>query len=183
MFNEHKVAQMAAYLLHKRGGRMSHLKLMKLMYLADRLSFERYDESITEDRTVSLEYGPVLSTTLNLIGGYRQSLVNGWSSWISDKENNEVSLARGFERRDLGELSDADLEILDDVFAEHGKKSRWELVKFTHTLPEWVDPEEGSLPISTQDILQAIGKTPDQVSAIMDWMGERRRMQTLMASL
>jgi hypothetical protein len=36
MFSEEKVAQMAAYLLLKRGGRMAYLKLMKLLYLSNR---------------------------------------------------------------------------------------------------------------------------------------------------
>ncbi len=38
MFNERKAAQAAAYLLHKAGGKLPLLKLMKLMYLAERLS-------------------------------------------------------------------------------------------------------------------------------------------------
>lgn len=41
MFCEEKVAQMAAYLLQKRGGKMSYLKLMKLLYLSDRESMDR----------------------------------------------------------------------------------------------------------------------------------------------
>ncbi|WP_252150197.1 hypothetical protein, partial [Escherichia coli] len=40
MFNEEKVAQMAAYLLKKHGGSMRFIKLMKLMYLSDRKAME-----------------------------------------------------------------------------------------------------------------------------------------------
>ena len=37
MFNERKAAQMAAFFLGQgSGGRLAHLKLMKLLYLADR---------------------------------------------------------------------------------------------------------------------------------------------------
>ena len=53
MFNELKTAQASAYLLHKAGGTMEHLKLMKLLYLADRLSWKEYDKSITGE-----EYEP-----------------------------------------------------------------------------------------------------------------------------
>ena len=59
MFNELKTAQASAYLLHKAGGTMEHLKLMKLLYLADRLSWKEYDKSITGDEYYSLPYGPV----------------------------------------------------------------------------------------------------------------------------
>ena len=56
MFNERKVAQIAAYFLHRRGGCMSHLKLMKLMYLADREAFNRFGRSITGRKCRYSEY-------------------------------------------------------------------------------------------------------------------------------
>ena len=43
VLNERKVNQMAAYVLYKKGGRGFHLKLMKLLYLADRKSL-RYSQ-------------------------------------------------------------------------------------------------------------------------------------------
>lgn len=63
MFNELKTAQASAYLLHKAGGTMEHLKLMKLLYLADRLSWKEYDKSITGDDYYSLPY-PVISKNI-----------------------------------------------------------------------------------------------------------------------
>lgn len=49
MFNEKRAAQMAAYLLHRHGGKMSVSKLMTLMYLADRKSLELHGEPISGD--------------------------------------------------------------------------------------------------------------------------------------
>ncbi|MEE3701578.1 type II toxin-antitoxin system antitoxin SocA domain-containing protein, partial [Mannheimia haemolytica] len=49
MFDELKIAQATAYLLHKAGGTMEHIKVMKLLYLADRLSWQRYGYSISND--------------------------------------------------------------------------------------------------------------------------------------
>ena len=66
-FNEKKATQAAAYLLRLRGGRMSYMKLIKLLYLADRISLNRRGRPITTDRYVSMDRGPVLSRTLNLI--------------------------------------------------------------------------------------------------------------------
>lgn len=100
MFNERKVAQMAAYLLKKRGGCMSHLKLMKLLYLADREAMDRYGAPMSGDRVVSMPQGPVLSMTLNLVDGDIESSPNGWDGWVSDKANNEVALCRNFEDTD-----------------------------------------------------------------------------------
>lgn len=181
MFNEQKVAQMAAYLLHKRGGRMSHLKLMKLMYLADRVSYDRYGDSITGDCAVSMPHGPVLSQTLNLVDGNVESA--SWSSWITDKENHEVSLIRTVEPSMLGELSEADLEILDEVFSTFGHMRRFEIRDFTHTLPEWKNPNGSSIAIETQDIFKALGKGAQQITGLMDRLHENVAVDRLFASI
>jgi uncharacterized phage-associated protein len=46
---------------------MSFLKLIKLMYLADRRALLEQGRSITFDRYVSMDHGAVLSQTYNLI--------------------------------------------------------------------------------------------------------------------
>ena len=66
-FNERKATQAAAFLLKIRGGRMSYLKLIKLLYLADRAALARWGRPITTDRHVSMNHGPVLSRVLDLV--------------------------------------------------------------------------------------------------------------------
>jgi uncharacterized phage-associated protein len=74
MFNERKVAQMAAFFLGQvQGGRMSHLKLMKLLYLAEREALRSLGLHLTGDHLVSMPHGPVLSMTLNLMDGNIES--------------------------------------------------------------------------------------------------------------
>jgi uncharacterized phage-associated protein len=183
MFNEQKVAQVAAYLLHKRGGRMAHLKLMKLMYLADRSAYQTFGRSITGDRAVSMPHGPVLSQTLNLVDGDVESAPDGWSYWISHKENNELSLNQAVTREGLDELSDAEIGVLDQVFASFGHMNRWQIRDFSHNLPEWEDPQGSSLPIATQDILKALGKKTDEISGLVKRLEEDRAVDALFASL
>ena len=50
LFNEKKAAQAAAYFLLRAGGPLTVLKLMKLLYLAERGSFERYGTPMIGDR-------------------------------------------------------------------------------------------------------------------------------------
>ena len=82
-FNEAKATQAAACLLKLRGGQMSYLKLVKLLYLADREALLRWDRPITTDRYVSMDNGPVLSRVLNLINGSYESTTGIWlvDSW------------------------------------------------------------------------------------------------------
>ena len=183
MFKEKKAAQVAAYLLHRRGGTMAHLKLMKLMYLADRESFNRYGRSITEDRAYSLTHGPVLSQTLNLMDGDVPYEEDGWNKLITSKANNELSLQHPLGDKELNELSVAEIEILDGIFGKYGSMGRWELVKLTHQLPEWTDPDGSSLPIATHDILKALGKGAEAVVGYMARIEEDRCIDALLASL
>jgi len=50
-------------------GQMSKVKLMKLLYLAERESCRRYGEPISGDTLLSTPGGPVLSTTQDLMAG------------------------------------------------------------------------------------------------------------------
>ncbi|WP_133510573.1 Panacea domain-containing protein [Candidatus Thiosymbion oneisti] len=148
MFNERKAAQMAAYLLHKRGGTMSHLKLMKLLYLADREAMDRYGAPISGDLLVAMPHGPALSNTLNHMDGDVESSPGGWTDWISDQADYELRLRNPVSPEDLDELSEAELDVLDAVWEQFGSMGRWVLRDYTHThCPEWEDPRGSSNPI------------------------------------
>ncbi|MBI5816131.1 MAG: SocA family protein [Nitrospinae bacterium] len=185
MFNECKVAQMAAFFLIKRGGWMSHLKLMKLLYLADREAMKRHGAPISGDKFVSLQHGPVLSQTLNLMDGDVESSPNGWEAWITGKENHELSLNRTSARRDdLDELSDADMEVLESVWADFGMMDRWAIRDYTHTsCPEWKDPNGSSIPINNKDIFIAIGRNADEAERLAEQIEKERAIDKLFSSL
>lgn len=182
MFNEAKVAQMAAYLLKKRGGSMAHLKLMKLLYLADREAMARYGAPISGDRAVSMPHGPVLSMTLNLVDGDVESAPNGWDKWISDKANHEVSF-NSEQGADFDELSEADVEVLDAVWARFGKMNRWAIRDYTHGLPEWKDPNGSSIPLPHKEILIALGYSPEAAKELCAEMESQHQIQKFLSSI
>ncbi len=184
MFNERKVTQMAAFLLDKRGDRMSHLKLMKLLYLSDREAMARYGAPISGDRMVYMPKGPVLSMTLNLMGGNVESSQDGWDSLISDKENHEVSLRHEFTSDDMDELSQADLDVLKAIWKKFGHMTRWEIRDYTHRhCPEWTDPNGSSLPISYTDVFLALGRPQDEAAELSAHLESERALDKIFASL
>lgn len=174
MFCEERVAQMAAYLLSKEGGRMAYLKLMKLLYLSDRESMGRFGYPITGDRMVSMPHGPVLSRTLSLMNGEVQGQVTGWNKWIGGVDNYDLALllsASGDD--DYDELSPADLSVLDSVYAQFGHMSKWQIRDYTHQhCPEWVDPRGGSFTIKIENVFRALGKSEDEVKALSNHIRE-----------
>jgi len=183
-FNEQKVSQMAAYFLYKRGGLMSHLKLMKLLYLADRESLRLYGLSMSGDYLVSMPHGPVLSMTLNLMDGDVESSENGWEDLISAKENHELSLKNTLELDALDELSRADLNILEKIWDEFGAMSRWEIRDYTHKFcSEWENPYGSSKPISFQRLFQSFGHLPAAAEKLVMQMDEQQHIDELFAEL
>lgn len=159
MFNERKAAQMAAFFLGQHPvGRMSHLKLMKLLYLADREAVRQFGFPMTGDRMVAMPHGPVLSQTLNLMDGDSESGPDGWEAWISDKENHELSLRQPLEPDALDELSPAELDVLHAVWQEFGAMGKWAIRDWTHAhCPEWRDPRGSSNPIPFERLACAVG--------------------------
>lgn len=189
-FNETKTAQAAAYLLYKAGGTMHHLKLMKLLYLADRLSWQENDYPITGDDYYSLPYGPVLSKTLNLIHGETLNrLPTVWNEWITDRENHQVGTAKAFDENDeyfFDHLSKADEEILDETFNKYGHLDRFELVEITHNpniIPEWQDPKGSAIPITIPTLLTHLGRSKTQIEEILADMKEREHIDNLFRGL
>ena len=143
---------------------MSYLKLIKLLYLVDREALLRWGRPVTTDRHVSMPKGPVVSQIYDLIvSGNPPGIRTYWHDHISAPENFEVSISR-----DPGdeELSPAEESLIDEVFAAHGQKSRWDLVKYTHDLPEWQDPNGSSIPIAYSDILRAENRTDAEIACI-----------------
>jgi uncharacterized phage-associated protein len=169
MFEELRAAQMAAYFLDRAQGRMPVLKLMKLMYLADRKSLAQHGHPITFDRMVSMDHGPILSTTYDLTQGAFRGQPQGWEYWISERENHDLGLRRQVARDALEDLSDADIDVLNDVWNEVGHLGKWELVDYTHAqLKEWRFPDGSSLPIEYEDVFRALGRPEHTAKEMAD---------------
>jgi uncharacterized phage-associated protein len=168
-YREDKATQAAARFLKLRGGRMSHLKLVKLLYLAEREALTRLGTPLTYDACVSMPHGPVLSGTLDRINE-RENYEGGyWDTYIAPKRDNEVAL-RNLSAIPNDRLSPAEEQLIDDIFHRYGHMTRWELRDVTHQLPEWTDPNGSMLPIDPADILLSEGYSEEDVADMQaDW--------------
>ena len=154
---------------------MSYLKLIKLLYLLDREALLRWGRPVSQDRYVSMDNGPVLSRTYDLIvEGTEQS--SFWCQHISIPERYEVYLLKP---APSDELSEAEEELIDEIFQKYGRLSRWDLVRLTHKLPEWRDPEGSSVPFDLEDILKAAGKSEQQIQSIEDELESLATVESL----
>ncbi|MBE5315674.1 MAG: SocA family protein [Xanthomonadales bacterium] len=184
-FNEAKAVQAIAWLLNKAGGRLDKWQLIKMLYLAERTYLRKHGALITGDRFVSMQYGPVVSSTYDLIkaSGAR---VSEWSRWLNPVSEHAISLRADLsvDREAMQKLCDAEIAELDAIFEEFGHMSGKELVDFTHdNCHEWLDPKGSSVPITTTEVLEAQGVTRSVARAIAESVREDNALQRFMAAL
>lgn len=163
-FREERTTQAAAYLLKLRGGRMSYMKLVKLLYFADRKALLELGRPITFDQWVSMPHGPVLSRTYDRIAAEPDPEDQSyWRQYIAtDAANYEVELTQ---EAPVDQLSGAEEQILQSVFNEWGSRSRWEVRDASHQLPEYT-PTFSSVRIPYRDVLILEGRTEEEARAI-----------------
>lgn len=184
LFNERRTAQAAAFLLHSAGGELPLIKLMKLLYLAERESLREYGEPITGDKLVSMPHGPVLSKTYDHINGATASCAGGWETWVADRAEHmlalrDASMIRAPEK-DLIELSESDIEILSKTWLTFGHWDQWKLVDYTHdNLAEWQDPDGSSLPITYERLFEVLGFSKDQTDALISRLTEQANINSV----
>jgi uncharacterized phage-associated protein len=166
-FNEAKATQAAAVLIERNGGTMNYMKLMKLLYLADREALLLWDRPITNDFYVSMNKGPVLSAILDKINyGKAPNVESYWHKHITQKTLYNVDLKK---KMDFDELSPRETELLVNIFEKYKNYDQWEMVEYCHeNLPEWKNPDGTSIPIWIEDILRALDKTEMEIMSIDD---------------
>nr|DAG77153.1 MAG TPA: Protein of unknown function (DUF4065) [Caudoviricetes sp.] len=177
-FNEAKATGLAAYLLEMAGGTMNYMKLIKLMYLVDRVSLCEIGQFVTNDDMFSLHNGPLLSNVDDLITEpSRQKTV--WGKHITAPSNYEVSLTSANHKTVQSMLSDYEVEVAQRIFQQYGKMDKWALVEHLHkVLPEWKDPGQGHRsPISLDDIFADCGKSSEERLTILRYLNEQAQAE------
>lgn len=157
-----KAAQLIAYLIHKSGEKsLDFLKSVKLVYLSDRESVTRYGFPILDEQRYSLPHGPINSETMDRMNGAfnDETEAKEWSAILSDRADNKIGLTvERISRENLDELSDADIECADAVWAKFGHMSPLTLRQWTHdNLPEWQKPGKGHRPITILNLMRGAG--------------------------
>ncbi|TNE38975.1 MAG: DUF4065 domain-containing protein [Alphaproteobacteria bacterium] len=155
-FNPRKSAQVAAFFVRKDQGEIPVLKLVKLIYLADREHLGKFGHPVISDRLVSMPHGPVNSMTLNFINGLQSS--PSWDEFICDRDGYSIGVQREFSDEDLDELSTAEIDTLKVVWDRFGSFNKWQLVDWTHeNCPEWEDPQGSARDIPHERVLKHLG--------------------------
>ena len=184
-YNARKAAQVIAFFAMKSGNKRLHVvKAIKLVYLGDRDSIANYGFPILDEPRVSMKHGPVNSTTYAHVNGEHDLERAGWSEFIRDRSQHQLSVVPHVTEDDLDELSDADIECLERVWERFGHMNEWQLRDWTHdrrNVPEWENPGSSSKIIPLERIMSVLGlEDPDQQAAIV---AEQQQISDIFASL
>ena len=166
-YREDKATQAAARLLQLGGGSLNLMKLVKLLYFAERRAVIEWGRPITFDELWSLKHGPILGATLENINSEPfPGSETYWQKYISPRSaNHRVSFVGTVVPND--QLSRAEERVLTEVFQEFGHLDQWQLRDYAHEhFPEWKDPGNSRFPIAIRDILLAEGYSESDVSDI-----------------
>ena len=173
MFDEKKATALVARILSLAGGSLEYIKVLKLVYLADRESLNEQGCSISTDRWVSMKFGPVPSNTYRLMHQEDDPKNHPvWRQHIESLADYKIGLKSD---PGTGCMSEAELEIIQHIWEAYGRLDIWGpdgLIAYTHSLPEWEQPDPEGLvqatSISLENILHALGKSKEEIDEIMD---------------
>lgn len=155
------VARVIAYFASKRLPELTALKLNKLLYFSDKRHFLRYGRTITGDRYFGMKHGPVPSLAYDFMKGS-----------LSDPEFDRlVARQRHLLKHDnfiavsepeAASFSESEVEILDEVAAELGRKTPSQLRDLAHKEPDYARVEssleegEGRVEIPIESFLLSL---------------------------
>jgi len=169
-FNEKRAGNAAAFFFHKAGEPLLLLKLLKLLYLAERESLRRYGEPMLGETFVSAPFGPMpLTAWMNISTEDGPDLTD----WIG------IPYKIQSPEKELLELSNGDIEILENVWDQFGKMTALELVKYTcsEACPEWEGGYDSIRPISLGRMLCAIGYTQESAQEVIDHLEAQKNLK------
>lgn len=184
-YNPKKAAQTIAYFAMREGGSINVLKVIKLVYLADRESLRSRGHPIQDEPRFSLPHGPINSTTLDHLNGAYRDNQPVWQKVLEARAGNNVGMANNdLTEADLDMLSKRELSILNDVWNRLGHMDRFDLADWTHlpkNVAEWQDPNGSRLNITLERMMTAVGL--DHSSERTREYNSLKEAQNILASL
>jgi len=154
--SENKLINMIVYFVFRSPNhKVNRLKLMKLLWLADRLHLNKYGRLISGNSYHALPHGPVPSEALDMS---RKA--------ISDKfevHGKTISTNKDF---NSDYFSNSDKEIMHEVWEKYNAYNSAKLKNMSHKFPEWLrykkELNDINFPNSYKIIIDDFFSAPDK---------------------
>ena len=179
-FDVQKAIQAAGELLRFERNRMSYIRLLKLLYIADRDAIRECGMPLLGSRAVAMDHGPLHGDVYNLVKGVHENTAM-WSRFFSTIGYK----VEATDQPDNGLLSPYEIKKLREVSEKYAPFSDVEICdQMTHTFNEWIKNYQPgtSRPIQLEDIVDAVGRSGDKQS-ILDDLTELEEFDKLMSEV
>ena len=137
-FNARKAVEVILWFADKQP-RITFHTLLKLLFYADKYHLNRYGRPILGDDYRALQWGPVASTTYDILKG--DNLVVEFLGADHPFTVEGRYHVKGNRMPDLDALSESDVEALAWSFEKYGRLNFDLLTKLTHKEPAWVNAD------------------------------------------
>lgn len=183
------IIQIVGWFLRLNNGSMNYTKLIKLMFIADKKALEYYNYTISNDDIYSMKNGPVLSTTYDLIKNTgANAYIEGIEEWnkyfivnnyeLSFKKNINSDEIDNLLSDDVLWLSDADIEIIENVYNEYKDYTYSEMIKIIHNKSQFPEVEweqagkySTSIPLDFISFMKSLNKSDDTIRDFLEMSG------------
>ena len=179
LYNEIKATEAACLLVQLNGGKMGYAKCIKLLYGIEREALKRWMRPVIFDDLYSLPHGQIVSKTMNLAQGLKETDESFWSQHLR-KENNVI-----YQKKEAGleKLSVAEIDLIKEIYEANKNKTINQIFAEHHTpalYPEYRDPHGSAIKTEYPDLLNVLGKTPKQIAEFEADLKALARLKTLL---
>ena len=128
------------------------LKVLKLVWIADRLHLRKYWNPIIWDTYFAMKFWPVASWIKNICELNNDYLSDKAIKYINEYLQKFSHKIRTRNKTDLSQFSKTNLEIINKTFESFWNNDSFKLVNFYHNYPEWAKFKEK---LESWEIIQA----------------------------
>jgi len=157
-FTPEKLVQALTFFARRGVRDLDKMKAAKLLFHADKYHLLKYGRPVIGDEYACMEYGPVPSTSLNVMNDvlagdehFPPTAKDLFDEYLTVEKSvfKKYPVFRAKREPDLDVFSDSDIEALDYSFQTFGAKSAWKLSQESHQEPCWKAANQGRSPGSS----------------------------------
>jgi len=159
---------------------MNYMKLIKLLYIADRRALAQWERPVTTDEFWAMENGPIPSHIYDHIK-QQGSEQGAWQERISPGISN-FDIGIKSEQIPMRELCEAEVELLKSVHAEFGHLDQYQLRNYMHDhFQEYSPPQPitSSKRIELESVLEAVAYSRENIERITREIAEETAINAL----
>ncbi len=174
-FELNKSIAATALVLQENGGSAEILFLVQVLYDANRSSLLEFGRSITGDKFSSMENGPIVCQTYDLLKGCKNvgAPARGeWAKFFSPREGNTVRILPN-SNPEIRYLSKREMRLLEASY-RRVKSIKGKIGDWAHRVfPEWEQVSPGtSKPLPAERIFEVEKRPKNQIESLTEELDE-----------